>query len=99
MSLPLIVRPEAEQDAAEARDWYESRREGLGDEFLVELDATFSRIRQFPERYAAGYRGVRPALLHRFPYVVYYRLTGASIDVFAVMRGSRRSKAWRSRLN
>src|SRR5262249_30015394 len=99
MTLPLILRPEAEQDTSEARDWYESRREGLGDEFLDELNKAFDRIRQFPQRYAAGYRDVRPALLHRFPYVVYYRLTPTNIDVLAVVRGSRRSKTWRSRLN
>ena len=60
MSLPLILRPEAEQDIAEARDWYEQHRDGLGSEFLDEVEACFARIRQFPEAYAAGYRGVRP---------------------------------------
>jgi hypothetical protein len=34
MSMPLIIRPEAEQDMAEARQWYEQRRDGLGNEFL-----------------------------------------------------------------
>ena len=33
MNRLLLVRPEAEQDLAAARDWYEQRRVGLGDEF------------------------------------------------------------------
>ena len=30
----MLVRPEAEQDLAAARDWYDGKRTGLGDEFL-----------------------------------------------------------------
>jgi hypothetical protein len=31
MSLPLIITPEAEEDIAEARRWYERKRTGLGE--------------------------------------------------------------------
>ena len=98
MSLPLILRPEAEQDIAEARDWYEQHRDGLGSEFLDEVEACFARIRQFPESYAAGYRGVRPAKTRRFPYVAYYRIRAEVIEVLAVMHGSRHERQWRSRI-
>lgn len=97
MSLPLSIRPEAEQDTAEARDWYEDQRDGLGDEFLTALEEVFARIREFPEMYAAEYRGVRRAGLSRFPYVVYYRITRGSLEVLAVLHGSRHPRAWRSR--
>jgi hypothetical protein len=32
MAAELIIAPEAEQDIAEAYDWYESRRVGLGED-------------------------------------------------------------------
>ena len=35
MKWNLIIRPEAEQDISEVYDWYEERRKGLGDEFLL----------------------------------------------------------------
>jgi hypothetical protein len=60
MSLQLTIRPEAEQDMAEARDWYEGRRSGLGGEFLTAVDDVFARIGQFPESYTAEYRGCAP---------------------------------------
>lgn len=41
MSLPLVINPLAEMDLAEARDWYEHRRTGLGDEFLICVDEVF----------------------------------------------------------
>jgi hypothetical protein len=37
MSLPVVIRPEAEQDLLSARDWYDQQRFGLGDEFTAEV--------------------------------------------------------------
>ena len=97
MSLPIILRLAAKVDMAEARDWYEQHKPGLGQEFLDAVDATLDRIRQSPESYAKRYKGVRPAGLRRFPYVVYYRVLDTCVEVLGVVHGSRSSKAWRSR--
>ncbi len=97
MSFALVVRPAAERDVAEARDWYEDQRGGLGSEFLTAVEDVFARIREWPEMYAVEYRGVRRARVNRFPYVVYYRLVEAGVQVIAVMHGSRDPRAWRSR--
>jgi plasmid stabilization system protein ParE len=97
MSRSLIVRPEAEQDLTEGRDWYDGQRNGLGDEFLTAVDEVFARIRQSPELYAAGYKGVRRAGLNAFPYVVYYRIVGEAVEVIAVQHGGRHPRRWRSR--
>ena len=37
----LLILPEAFQDAADAADWYEDRKSGLGDQFLNRLRASF----------------------------------------------------------
>ena len=34
MSWRVVVRPEIEQDLADAADWYNSREDGLGDGFI-----------------------------------------------------------------
>ena len=39
MLAKLIFAPEAEQDISEAYSWYETRRFGLGEEFLSCVDA------------------------------------------------------------
>lgn len=93
----LIVRPEAEQDLVEGRDWYERQRQGLGLEFLNEVDEVFDRIRKSPGLYAVAYRGVRPARLDRFPYVTYFRILDDVIEVIAVQQGSRHARRWQSR--
>jgi plasmid stabilization system protein ParE len=97
MSLPLIIRPAAEPDLAAARDWYDAQRPGLGLDFKAAVEDVFARIRAAPEIFAAEYRGVRRAGLRRFPYVVYYRLTSAAVEVLAVLHGGRDPRSWRSR--
>jgi plasmid stabilization system protein ParE len=97
MSYTLIVRPEAEQDMADGRDWYDRQRAGLGGEFLTAVEDVFDRIAQMPELYAAEYREVRRARLRRFPYIVYYRIHGDTVQVLAVLHASRNPRDWRSR--
>ncbi len=49
MTQPLSIRPEAEQDMIEGRDWYENQREGLGTEFLTAVEEVFDCIRETPD--------------------------------------------------
>ena len=98
MTLPLIVRDEAEQDLASAQDWYDRQRQGLGAEFLDAVERKFDEIVRAPLHRPAGYRGVRMARTQRFPYVVYYRLLTDRIDVVAVMHGHRKPRTWRDRI-
>jgi hypothetical protein len=51
MPVELAIAPEAELDIAEAYVWYESRRAGLGEEFLSSVDACLESIRRRPEMY------------------------------------------------
>jgi hypothetical protein len=38
MKYKIIIRPEAENDLKSAFDWYEDKREGLGFDFLFQVD-------------------------------------------------------------
>jgi plasmid stabilization system protein ParE len=97
VSYPLVIRPDAEADLSVARDWYNTQQDGLGLEFLDAIDAVFTRIQATPELYAPEYKGFRRAGLPRFPYVVYYRLREDTVEVIAVLHGSRGADLWRSR--
>lgn len=44
----MIIRPEAEADLADAQDWYEQQRQGLGAEFLLCVEEVFARIDRTP---------------------------------------------------
>ncbi len=97
MSLPLVFRPEAEQDLISARDWYDRQRAGLGDEFTAQFADLLLRLAEMPNLFPLIWLDVRVCQLHRFPYVVYYRVLSDCIEVIGVLHGSRDSDAWRSR--
>ncbi|MGQ0834917.1 MAG: type II toxin-antitoxin system RelE/ParE family toxin [Gammaproteobacteria bacterium] len=79
MTVEVRLRPEAEQDLADAAAWYEEQRPGLGQEFLDEALAAFSAIAEMPLMYAVVYRATRRALMHRFPFGIFYQLDDAGV--------------------
>lgn len=44
----LRVRPEAEAEIESAAQWYESKRPGLGADFMASLDAAFEAVLEAP---------------------------------------------------
>ncbi len=97
MSLRVYLRPEAETDIREAAAWYEKQRKGLGAEFLDEILAICEIISTNPGLYPLVHRHTRRAVIHRFPFGIYYRTEGEVIVVVAVMHGSRHPKQWQKR--
>ena len=98
MAARAIVAPEAELDIAEAYVWYESRRIGLGEEFLGSVDAALERICRQPMIYAVVHETYRRALIRRFPYAIFFESTETSVTVYAVFHTSRDPQKWRHRL-
>ncbi len=85
MKWRLVVRPRAEADLRDARDWYESQRAGLGAEFIAQIDATIQVLIRDPQRHPVYYRGFRRVLARRFPYKLFYRLEGDRIIMFRIL--------------
>jgi plasmid stabilization system protein ParE len=97
MTQRLILRPEAELDLIDARDWYRKQAKRLETEFLTAVEESLNRILTMPLLYALEYKSVRRARTRRFPYIIYYRINGEVIEVLAVLHGSRHPSNWRSR--
>ena len=97
MSLPLIVTPEAEADMAEAKAWYEGRRTGLGEDFVLCVEAALEHVRRAPGAARQVQPGVRCVALQRFPYGVFYRVDPEQIAVLAVYHASRDPEGWKTR--
>lgn len=97
MKYVLRFRPEVVGDIEQAAKWYDDRRLGLGGEFLEECRAALDRIQDRPTQGSIGADGVRSVRLHRFPYVVYFRVERTSVVVFAIMFGGRDPSAWQDR--
>ena len=93
----VIFRPEAEEELTDAIDWYEARSQGLGADLLRCVDVCVERIIRQPASYPIVYRGIRMAVVRRFPYLILYRVSDEIIHVLAVFHGKRDPKIWKSR--
>ena len=98
----VVVRPEAGDDLVEAAKWYDSRREGLGDEFIEEVLQILDALVENPW---LGSRRPPQKEIHwrypeRFPYRVIYEVSEVSrtVVVAAVLHAARHDSGWRKRL-
>lgn len=97
MAYNLIIKPLAELDIAESYQWYNGKQEGLGDEFLNELDRSLESITINPHQYQVRYKAIRMAKLRRFPICLHYLIREEAIFVQAVLSTYRSPKIWRKR--
>ncbi|MFM8495013.1 MAG: type II toxin-antitoxin system RelE/ParE family toxin [Planctomycetia bacterium] len=97
MSLPVILRHEAEADIQVARDQLEAVRLGLGNQILARVREVLARIETMPELHGRVWEDVRAARLKQFRYIVYFIVLADRIEVLAVLHGARDSSAWQSR--
>ena len=87
MTYKVYVRRSAELDVAEAQLWYEAQSSGLGAEFHSEVSRIISRLSVTPFIYQIAYKDVLRAIVHRFPYLVWYRVLGERVTVLACTHG------------
>jgi plasmid stabilization system protein ParE len=97
MTAEIRLRPEAEQDLADAATWYEEQRAGLGLEFLQEAQVVLSSIAERPLAYQVVHRAAHRALLRRFPFGVFYRVEPDNVVVIGILHGSRDPNSWKAR--
>jgi plasmid stabilization system protein ParE len=83
LNFDVQVRRAAELDIAEAQVWYERQRSGLGADFYSEISRIFTILRETPLIYPIMYHDVRRALVHRFPYLLWYRVVDTNVTVLA----------------
>ena len=97
MSLPVILRHEAEVDVQEARDQIEAVRVGLGTQVLARVREVLARIEKMPEMHGKVWQDVRAARLKQFRYIVYFIVLADRVEVLAVLHGARDPSSWQSR--
>ncbi|OGV75288.1 MAG: hypothetical protein A3K19_00400 [Lentisphaerae bacterium RIFOXYB12_FULL_65_16] len=88
----------ADQELADAFDWYENELPGLGYEFIAEVDRTVRRVGHYPEACADQGDGVRRALVYRFPYGLWDAVEQDTGVVYAIAHLHRQPRYWANRL-
>jgi hypothetical protein len=66
--------PAVEADVAEAAEWYETQRPGLGQRFVSAVQSADRLLLANPLRYAVRFEDVRRLNLPNFPYGIFFFL-------------------------
>ena len=96
MSYGLVIRKRAEKHADEIYHWYQNQRSGLGDDFLLCLEAILFTINKNPLLFQVRYKHIHMAIVPRFPYGVFYFIDGERIIVAAIFHLSRDPRLWKT---
>jgi len=87
----------ADVEMTENVRYYEERVQGLGEQFLDEIEEGLMRIQQFPYAWPTYESEYRRYLLKRFPFGLIYRVESEKIFILAVAHLKRRPAYWQGR--
>jgi toxin ParE1/3/4 len=79
---------DAEDDIAAAFEWYESKRVGLGAEFVHAVEVVLLALLDFPESCEVFHRSTRRRFIGRFPFEIFYRLEDELLVVVACIHAA-----------
>ncbi len=97
MTLAVVFRLAARREFDEAALWYETRRSGLGVQFVSEIEHAIYLAVENPERFPIMHRDIRCVRARRFPYSVFFRTESRRIVVLSVFHARRDPGVWRQR--
>lgn len=95
MAFDYILLSRARNEIFEAINWYERRRPGLGEEFLIAVENELKRIIEDPLQFPKSHNfkiGFRRAVLKRFPFIIIFSLSTDQVIVHSVFNTYRNPK-------
>ncbi len=96
--LDIEFHPDVAQEIKSSYQWYQNQTDGLGQDYLKELESSFQTIRELPNTWPKFQKGFRRFLLSKFPFSVVYQSNENTIFVVAVMHNSRKPGYWNERI-
>lgn len=94
----LTILSCAEQELAEAVEYYNTQCPGLGYEFAVEVKKGFRRIHEHPDAWPAFSTRSRRYLTDRFPYGILYTTRDKTILIAGIMHLRQDPAGWLERI-
>jgi toxin ParE1/3/4 len=80
----LIVRQRVIDQSRKQYVWYEEKRIGLGEDFLLSVEACLNYIQRSPFAFQKKYNDVRVGLPDKFPFGIFYIVDKDRIIVLAL---------------
>jgi len=89
MAFKLTLTTQAQLDIWEVISYYESRQNGLGERFNIEVNKMIFEITKKPTSYSFYKKDFRRALLKHFPYLIIFKFTEKEIIIYSIVFGGR----------
>lgn len=90
MGFKIKISPLAENEIDESIEFYESRRKGLGKQFLTYLKSHLQVLKTHPELFEIKKKpGYRELTLVKFPFVIIYEIIENEVIIYSVFHTSR----------
>lgn len=99
MKCSIIYLPLVFEDIKEAKLFYNSRKTGLGNEFVKNVKSEFKTILKKPYLYGIKYKTTRIAFIEKFPFGIHFQILENEniVLVKAVFHTSRSPEEWKER--
>lgn len=78
------LEPSAKEDIKESVTYYEDQKEGLGGEFIDELNWKIQEIAEKPDKNPLFHKEARKTSLKRFPFNIIYTIEDGFISILGV---------------
>jgi toxin ParE1/3/4 len=92
MTYQLILLPLAEIEIFESAKYYEDKKEGLGFEFLDELEETKIKLIKHPHHYSyiSSEKNLRSLTLSHFPFLLIFEIVDNRVIINSVRHDKRK---------
>jgi plasmid stabilization system protein ParE len=92
MTYKVVLLQLAEREIYEAAQFYQDEKEGLGLDFLDELEAAKQQLSKHPYHYSyiSSDKIFRRLTLYRFPFQIIYEISGDTIVILSVHHDKRK---------
>ncbi|HMF31401.1 MAG TPA: type II toxin-antitoxin system RelE/ParE family toxin [Candidatus Lokiarchaeia archaeon] len=94
----IAFLPDAEEEMNAAARFYDLQVDGLGEDFLSELQFALQSIQKFPYRWSIFEEDFRKYRLKKFPYNIFYSVSEDQIIIIAVAHQKRKPDYWKNRI-
>lgn len=95
----IAFHPDVSRDIHGSYKWYEKELDGLGLQFISELENGFDAVSYAPSTWPIFEYGFRRYILARFPFSVIYKEEENEVFIVAVMHNSRNPEYWKERVD
>lgn len=98
MAFEIKIKPIAWLDLVEAMIWYDTKRENFGKELFNDFSKSINRILENPNAFTQVVKDVRKIQTKRFPYKIFYTISGNTIFIIGIYHSKRSNSFIRKHL-